>query len=185
MPAFAFAVEPKASTPKPADWYRNWKNRYKAGNPDVVAQMAATGIWESANCFFAIVSVRRPAEQLVSLMSKLNDPALDDSPYKPAAVSRSYNLDVEIRTALASAAASEQYASLIWQDFDPAERAANGLANAWEIDPHAEDLIGQGLRAWRAGANWPAAFHPITCLRNVLPLPLFYAWAERGVIEKG
>jgi len=167
------------------DWHRTWKNRYKADNPNVVAQMAATAIWESHNCFEAIVSVRRPAEQLVALMSKLNNPALDDSSYKPAAVSRSYNLDVDIRNALQSAATSEHHASLIWQDFDPVERAANGIADAWEIDPHAPDLIGQGLRAWRAGANWPEAFHPITSLRNVLPLPLFYAWAERGVIEKG
>lgn len=184
MPAFAYTSAKRAERPLSGAELRDWKRRYKSEHLDVVESMAATAIWEASNVFFAIVGVRRPAEAQVKLLRKLNEPALDDSPYRPAAVTRSLNLDMDIANALGSAAASETYASIIWADFEPAERVSYGIAAAWEADPEQADLIGQGLTAWRAGANWPAEWNPLSALRYSIGLPCFAGWIERGLLTR-
>lgn len=184
MPAFAHVATTRSETPKARtpDWYRDWKNRVKADDPDMVAQMAATAIFCAANAWACMCAIAPLAKQQTVLMDKLADPALDASPFRPRAVSTSFALDHEMLRYLGSMAASERNATVIWNDLTPAERTSFGVTDAWEATPTQADLIGQSFVIGR-GLDFPPAFSFKRVLQHSWGWPVVTDWATRGIIQ--
>lgn len=130
------------------------------------------------NCFIALCNAARAARRRETLRTKLADPALRESPHRPAAVKEEREVAGWVSHWLVEVARDEMWATTAWRDMSARQRVDTGAANAWQADATRPDLCMVALNVWRV--EWPPGFDPLDEVRGFQGFPGVNEWLLRA-----
>lgn len=112
------------------------------------------------------------ARKRARLNDRLREPALFDSPDRPAAMDRADMWDRQLQQMARDAVAHEAACDRYWQAMDQSQRMA--YANTWGVGVSAPRLIGQAWMHIAQQYRWPKRFRLSTQWFHGLP----WAWRQ-------